>query len=126
MSDAGNGGGGTGAHWEESSPERLYVITGGRSGTSAPAALDLVTLIVARSGVKPGMQPEHAAIVQLCQAPLSVAEISAYLGLPVSVVTVLLGDLLADNRVIARAPVPPARLPDRALIEAVIDGLQKL
>ncbi|MET9431771.1 MULTISPECIES: DUF742 domain-containing protein [unclassified Streptomyces] len=130
MSDAAGGGGEggtTGADWEETSPERLYVITGGRSGASAAAAsLDLVTLIVARSGVRPGMQPEHAAIVQLCQAPLSVAEISAYLGLPVSVVTVLLGDLVADNRVVARAPVPPARLPDRALIEAVIDGLQKL
>lgn len=115
-----------GRDWEESSPERLYVITGGRSGSSAPTTLDLVTLIVARSGPRPGMQPEHAAIIRLCQAPLSVAEISAYLSLPVSVVTVLLSDLLAENRVLARAPVPPAQLPDRALIEAVIDGLQKL
>ncbi|WP_267245488.1 DUF742 domain-containing protein [Streptomyces sp. PR69] len=112
--------------WEETPPERLYVITGGRSGASAPAELDLVTLIVARSGPKPGMQPEHTAIVRICQAPLSVAEISAYLRLPPSVVTVLLGDLLDQGRVIARAPVPPARLPDRALIEAVIDGLQRL
>ncbi|HZX38359.1 MAG TPA: DUF742 domain-containing protein [Streptomyces sp.] len=119
MSDAGGG------DWEDS-PERLYVITGGRSGSSVPTTLDLVTLIVARSGPKPGMQPEHAAIIQLCEAPLSVAEVSAYTGLPFSVVTVLLGDLLAENRVVARAPVPPARLPDRALIEAVIDGLQRL
>ena len=112
--------------WEENSPERLYVITGGRSGSSAPTTLDLVTLIIARSGPRPGMQPEQASIVGLCRAPLSVAEISAYLSLPVSVVTVLLSDLLADNRVVARAPVPTAKLPDRALIEAVIDGLQKL
>ncbi|MEU9010916.1 DUF742 domain-containing protein [Streptomyces sp. NPDC048479] len=115
-----------GGDWEESSPERLYVITGGRSGSSAPTTLDLVTLIVARSGPRPGVQPEHAAIIRLCQAPLSVAELSAYLSLPVSVVTVLLSDLLADNQVIARAPVQAAQLPDRALIEAVIDGLQKL
>ncbi|WP_327323641.1 DUF742 domain-containing protein [Streptomyces sp. NBC_01210] len=115
-----------GGDWEESSPERLYVITGGRSGSSAPTTLDLVTLIVARSGPRPGVQPEHAAIIRLCQAPLSVAELSAYLSLPVSVVTVLLSDLLADNQVIARAPVQAAQLPDRALIEAVIHGLQKL
>ncbi|MER5459696.1 MULTISPECIES: DUF742 domain-containing protein [unclassified Streptomyces] len=115
-----------GGNWEESSPERLYVITGGRSGSSAPTTLDLVTLIVARSGPRPGIQPEHAAIIRLCQAPLSVAELSAYLSLPVSVVTVLLSDLLADNQVLARAPVQAAQLPDRALIEAVIDGLQKL
>ncbi|MEU4496100.1 DUF742 domain-containing protein [Streptomyces sp. NBC_00210] len=115
-----------GGDWDDSSPERLYVITGGRSGSSAPTTLDLVTLIVAKSGPRPGMQPEHAAIVRLCHSPLSVAEISAYLSLPVSVVTVLLSDLLAEGRVAARAPVPPAQLPDRALIEAVIDGLQKL
>jgi hypothetical protein len=113
--------------WEDASPERLYVITGGRSGAAGNTApLDLVTLIVSKTGPRPGMQPEHAAIMRLCHSPLSVAELSAYLKLPVSVVTVLLGDLLADGRVVARAPVPPARLPDRALIEAVIHGLQKL
>ncbi|GAA3371636.1 DUF742 domain-containing protein [Streptomyces sannanensis] len=116
--------------WHEGTPERLYVITGGRSGPSAldgkVRSLDLVTLIVARSGTGPGMQPEHAAIIKLCHAPLSVAEISAYLSLPVSVVTVLLGDLLAEDKVLARAPVPPAQLPSPALIEAVIDGLRKL
>ncbi|MEU7178424.1 DUF742 domain-containing protein [Streptomyces celluloflavus] len=113
--------------WEDQSPERLYVITGGRSGTSGKSAsLDLVTLIVSKAGPRLGMQPEHAAIVRLCHSPLSVAELSAYTRLPVSVVTVLLGDLLADGRVVARAPVPPAQLPDRALIEAVIHGLQQL
>ncbi|MCB5182395.1 DUF742 domain-containing protein [Streptomyces antimicrobicus] len=115
-----------GPHWEDEGPERLYVITGGRNGTEDPAALDLVTLIVARTGPKPGMQPEHAAIMRMCQTPLSVAEISAYVGLPVSVVTVLLGDLLAARHVMSRPPVAQAQLPDLALIEAVIDGLQKL
>ncbi len=105
-------------------PERLYVITGGRA--SASNRLDLVTLIVARTGPTPGTQPEHAAILRLCQSPLSVAEISAYTGLPVSAVTVLISDLLDEQRVLTRAPVPPAELPDISLIEKVIDGLQKL
>ncbi|MET9960431.1 DUF742 domain-containing protein [Streptomyces sp. NPDC006326] len=115
-----------GRDWEDGTPERLYVITGGRSGPLLPATLDLVTLIIAKSGPRPGMQPEHAAIMTLCQSPLSVAEISAYLGLPVSVVTVLLGDLLTAGHVLSRPPVAPAQLPDLALIEAVIDGLRKL
>jgi hypothetical protein len=118
VSDPGRG-------WDEESPERLYVITGGRSG-SGQNPLDLVTLIVARSGPTPGMPPEQAAILRICQAPLSVAEISAYTALPMSAVTVLLGDLLAENRVLARPPIPPVRLPDQALIKAVIDGLEKL
>jgi hypothetical protein len=112
--------------WNEGDPERLYVITRGRSGSTTKAAIDLVTLIVSQSGPTSGMQPEHSAIVRLCQSPLSVAEISAYLHLPVSVVSVLVADLLADERVEARALVPPAQLPDAALIEAVMHGLQKL
>ncbi|MFF7296551.1 DUF742 domain-containing protein [Streptomyces sp. NPDC008265] len=112
--------------WEESSPERLYVITGGRSGPSTSVHLDLVTLVVAKASALPEMQPEQATILRLCRSPLSVAEISAYAGLPVSVVTVLVGDLMADRRVHVRPPVPAAQLPDLALIEAVIDGLQKL
>ncbi|MET9669327.1 DUF742 domain-containing protein [Streptomyces sp. NPDC006475] len=115
-----------GGNLEDEGPERLYVITGGRSITSTPVRLDLVTLIVARSRPKRGMPPEQAAIIQLCQSPLSVAEVSAYTRLPISVITVLLGDLVADNWVITRAPVPPVALPDRALLEAVIHGLQRL
>jgi hypothetical protein len=72
------------------------------------------------------MQPEHAAILRICGSPLSVAEISAYLRLPMSVVTVLLADLLAALRIEARSSVPQAILPERALLEAVIHGLQKL
>jgi hypothetical protein len=111
---------------DEGSPERLYVITRGRSGGPTGAALDLVTLIVSRSEPRPEMQPEHAAILRLCRFPLSVAELSAYLDLPFSVVTVLLSDLLADDLVQARAPAQLAHLPDIALIEAVIHGLQRL
>lgn len=112
--------------WDEGVPERLYVITGGRSGASGPEPLDLVTLVVSRSAPDAVPQPEHAAILRMCEFPLSVAEISAYLALPASVVMVLLADLLADDRVECRAPIPAASLPDAALLEAVMHGLQNL
>ncbi len=112
--------------WDAADPERLYVITRGRSGASETEVIDLVTLIVSQVGPTPGMQPEHSAILRMCQSPLSVAEISAYLHLPVSVVTVLVTDLLADSRVEARALVARAQLPEPSLIEAVMHGLQKL
>lgn len=107
-------------------PERMYVITGGRSQAGGQERLDLVTLVVARSRPEPGMPPEHTAILRMCGYPLSVAEISAYLELPVSAVKVLLADLLAGGRVEARAPIPAASLPDIELLEAVMHGLQKL
>ncbi|MED7952912.1 MULTISPECIES: DUF742 domain-containing protein [unclassified Streptomyces] len=112
--------------WGDEAPERLYVITRGRGGPAGRTAFDLVTLIVSRSEPTPTMPPEHAAILRICGSPLSVAEISAYLRLPVSAVTVLLADLLDEERIEARASVPAALLPDRALLEAVMHGLQRL
>lgn len=54
------------------------------------------------------------------------AELSAYLNLPFSVVTVLLTELLTAELVHARAPIVRSELPDRSLLEAVMHGLQKL
>ncbi|GAA1548940.1 DUF742 domain-containing protein [Streptomyces albidochromogenes] len=110
---------------EPQDPERLYVLTGGPDGAER-APLDLVTMVVSRTEPTPTVQPEQAAILRLCQAPLSVAEISAYLSLPFSVVTALLTDLLATDLVESRAPIVRAALPDRSLLEAVMHGLQKL
>ncbi|MFJ6014827.1 DUF742 domain-containing protein [Streptomyces sp. NPDC092952] len=110
---------------ELSDPERLYVITGDLDG-SERAHLDLVTMIVAQALPSPTVQPEQAVILRLCQAPLSVAELSAYLGLPFSVVTSLLTELLAAELIESRAPIVRATLPDRSLLEAVMHGLQKL
>ncbi|MFF8690714.1 DUF742 domain-containing protein [Streptomyces sp. NPDC015144] len=110
---------------ELSDPERLYVITGDPDG-SERAHLDLVTMIVAKVLPSPTVQPEQAVILRLCQAPLSVAELSAYLELPFSVVTSLLTELLAAELIESRAPIVRATLPDRSLLEAVMHGLQKL
>ncbi|KES06918.1 hypothetical protein BU52_12125 [Streptomyces toyocaensis] len=105
-------------------PERLYVVAG-RDGERAD--IDLVTLIVARSpDPPPAATPEQAALLRLCVAPLSVAELSAYLSLPFSVVTVLLTELLTAELVQARSPVVRKALPDRSLLEAVMHGLQRL
>ncbi|MEI5099629.1 DUF742 domain-containing protein [Streptomyces sp. PmtG] len=104
-------------------PARLYILTG---DGSERAPLDLVTLIVAKGEPAPTAQPEHSAVVRLCRTPLSVAELSAYLVLPFSVVTVLLTELLTADLVQARAPIVRSALPDRSLLEAVMHGLQKL
>ncbi|MCK9925824.1 DUF742 domain-containing protein [Frankia sp. Mgl5] len=111
--------------WEQGGPERLYVLTGGRRASGRRADIDLVTLVVARAAARPEMQPEHAAILRMCHYPLSMAEISAYLKLPFSVVAVLVSDLLADSLVEVRATVT-ATIPDPELLEAVMYGLQRL
>ncbi|MFI6935012.1 DUF742 domain-containing protein [Streptomyces sp. NPDC050287] len=109
---------------EKKNPERLYVITG--PDGARRTELDLVTLIVASADPPPSAAPEQAALLRLCTAPLSVAELSAYLSLPFSVVTVLITELLTAELVTARAPVIRQALADRSLLEAVMHGLQKL
>ncbi|MFD7132557.1 DUF742 domain-containing protein [Streptomyces sp. NPDC059894] len=108
---------------ERKNVERLYVISGA-DGERAP--LDLVTLVVAHAEPPSSATPEQTAVLRMCQAPLSVAEVSAYLGLPFSVVTVLLTEMLAADLVQARAPIARQQVADRSLLEAVMHGLQRL
>jgi hypothetical protein len=107
-------------------PERLFVVAGPDGDGERDADLDLVTLIVARADPPPSATPEQSALLRLCTAPLSVAELSAYLNLPFSVMTVLLTDMLAAGLVTARAPIVRQAVADRSLLEAVMHGLQRL
>ncbi|MEU6472863.1 DUF742 domain-containing protein [Streptomyces massasporeus] len=105
-------------------PERMYVVAG---PDGERAELDLVTLIVARAtDPPPSASPEQAALLRLCAAPLSVAELSAYLHLPFSAMGVLLTELLTAELVQARAPIVRKARSDRSLLEAVMNGLQRL
>ncbi|MEV0242375.1 DUF742 domain-containing protein [Streptomyces sp. NPDC050674] len=105
-------------------PERMYVVAG---PDGERAELDLVTLIVARAtDPPPSASPEQAALLRLCAAPLSVAELSAYLHLPFSAMGVLLTELLTAELVQARAPIVRKARTDRSLLEAVMNGLQRL
>ncbi|MER7182043.1 DUF742 domain-containing protein [Streptomyces hyaluromycini] len=109
----------------DDAPDRLYTITGGRSGTGPDSPFDLVTLVVAESEPAVGMQSEHAAILRLAEFPTSVVEIAAELKLPVSITKVLLGDLQAAGRVSARHPYRPA-ITDPDILEQVLVGLRNL
>ncbi|MFF9003029.1 DUF742 domain-containing protein [Streptomyces achromogenes] len=108
-------------------PDRLYMVTGGRS--EADSSLDLVTLIVSECEPSIGMQSEHVRILELCRHPTAVVEIAAELKLPITVVRILLGDLCALGKVSARHPraaASVAGLPETALLQEVLHGLHNL
>jgi hypothetical protein len=109
-------------------PDRLYTVTGGRSRVDDDT-FDLVTLIVSECEPTPGMQSENVRILELCRHPTAVVEVAAELGLPVTVVRILLGDLLATSRISARRPraAPSvASMPDTELLQEVLHGLRNL
>ena len=106
-------------------PERLFVVAGPDSG-DRDTDIDLVTLIVARAEPPPSATPEQSALIRLCTTPLSVVELSAYLNLPFSMMTVVLTDMLTAGLVTARAPIVRQAVADRSILEAVMHGLQRL
>lgn len=109
-------------------PDRLYTITGGRSRVTAKN-LDLVTLLVSNGRPQPGMQSEHATILRICRHRMAVVEIAAHLGLPVSVVKILLGDLIDSGQLTALHPSSVRDSGFRAdpeLLKKVLVGLQNL
>jgi len=74
---------------------RPFIMTGGRTRPER-RDLRLETLLQCAPGVDPTTLPsEQAAILRACSEPLSVAEVGANLGLVVSVVSIVAGDLVA-------------------------------
>ncbi|MGW2055498.1 DUF742 domain-containing protein [Streptomyces sp. NPDC001840] len=103
---------------------RPYTVSGGR--TWPTASLDLLTLVMATGSEPPARSgPEHAQAMGLCRGPISVAEIAAHLGVPVTVAKILLSDLVDCGAVAARPPDSYAHPTDRSLLEAVLDGLRR-
>ena len=105
---------------------RPYFWTGGR--TAAQVDLSVETLVSA-TGRRPDLpaRPEHRAILRLCATPHSVAELAALLSIPLGVARVLLGDLAATGSVAVHRTVGAAdATPDVALMQRVLDGLQRL
>lgn len=102
---------------------RPYTVTGGR--TLPTVDLSLLSLVVATGRAEGPLDPEHAHALGLCQAPISVAEVAAHLGLPVVVTKILLSDLVDCDAVTigtTRAADDPT---DISLLEKLLDGLQR-
>jgi hypothetical protein len=105
---------------------RPYALTRGRT-RAAGGRLDLIALISAvRDASATELSLEHLALLRICRRPTSVADLAADLDLPVGVVRILLGDLRERALIRVHNPIPAARLPDRRILQEVVDGLRRL
>ncbi len=107
---------------------RPYAITGGRT---RPVGGDLpVESLVLRTprglALLHELTMERRHIVELCERPLSVAEISAHVGVHLGVTQVLLGDLTAEGLVRVHSSKLADERPDIVLLERVLHGLKAL
>ncbi|WP_093802419.1 DUF742 domain-containing protein [Streptomyces sp. Wb2n-11] len=105
---------------------RPYTVVEGRTRPSTH--FDLLTLVLA-TGARPQtyLGPEHEQALDLCDGPISVAEVAAHMRLPAVVTKVLLADLVQHEALTTRAPrvIESAALTDRETLEAVLRGLRK-
>lgn len=109
---------------------RPYVVTRGRSGPSRNH-FDHTTLIslsdAARHLSRSQLDLEHVALLDaLVPSAQSVAELSAFLHQPLSVVRILLADLMEAGYITTQRHIPHTAIPDRKLLEDVLAGLRNL
>ncbi|MFF1672396.1 DUF742 domain-containing protein [Nocardiopsis flavescens] len=107
---------------------RPYVIAQGRDHADT-VKLDMISVVIAAKRAEVdemSLEPEQLRILELCRRPLSVAEVSAHLDVPVAVVKVLISDLLNRGLALARAPYTAKSPVGRDVLQAVLDGIQRL
>jgi hypothetical protein len=108
---------------------RSYVLTGGRTRSNADLPLEtLVKVTPQGAAAAPRLALERKKIISLCTAPLSIAEVSAHLSIPLGVARVLVGDMAEEGFLTSYKPqhATTGDRPDLKLLERVLDGLQAL
>ena len=108
---------------------RSYVLTQGRTRSNADLPIEtLVKVTPQGTAAAHRLHLERKKIVGLCGAPLSIAEISAHLSIPLGVARVLVGDMTEEGYLTSYKPqhAQTGERPDLKLLERVLDGLQAL
>ncbi|MEM1331920.1 MAG: DUF742 domain-containing protein [Actinomycetota bacterium] len=81
---------------------RAFVITGGRTRASAPE-LPIETVVSARDTGpdRPDLDRDRRRVLDVLVGPLSIAEVSAHLGIPLRTAVILVSELVADGALVA-------------------------
>ena len=118
----------TGTSRREPVRVRPYALTGGRVRSSTELPLEtIVRLSPAIEIDADAMTSERRQICTLSAESMSIAELSAHLGIPLGVVRVIVGDMVTEGILDRHRSVAEATgHPDLRLLERVLDGIQAL
>ncbi|MCO5989619.1 DUF742 domain-containing protein [Actinoallomurus spadix] len=105
---------------------RPYVITGGRTHAGRELAIEALTLTTEKGRALAHMLvSEQAAICRMCETPISIAEVSALLAVPLGVARVLIADMSHEGLVSVITPRQQDGHPIEVL-QKVLEGLRRL
>jgi len=104
---------------------RPYAITGGRTRSrTSHLAMEALVVCCAEGAARSRLVLERRRIAELSETPVSVAEISAHLEVPLGIARVLVGDM-ADDGLVQVSQSRTGR-PDIVLLERVLNGIRAL
>ncbi|HUK69025.1 MAG TPA: DUF742 domain-containing protein [Streptosporangiaceae bacterium] len=105
---------------------RPFIVTGGRT-RPADERLRVETLVTALpSALSAPLSFERRHIVEICQRPLSIAEIANSLATPTGVVRVIIADLVAERYVTVDQPLNLHDAASAHLLERILAGVRVL
>ncbi|WP_035855272.1 DUF742 domain-containing protein [Cryptosporangium arvum] len=84
---------------------RPFVLTGGRTRPRQEGLRIETQLHATPAALAAPLRFESRRIVELCQAPKSLADLSAALRAPLAVVRILVADLVADGHLLVDEPL---------------------
>ena len=107
---------------------RPDMLTRGRTSSSLGvfALHSPILALITTDQLGPNATPEDRKIIELCQTPTSVAEVSARMSTPVGVLRVLVGDLVDARMVTVREVENRADHRDVRLLERLLEGIRAL
>lgn len=105
---------------------RPYLLTGGRTRTNVDG-LKFETLVEQTEQVDTSrLRFESAKLIDMCRKPISVAELSAHLSIPLGSTMVMIGDLIASGHLLSHRTINAASDAGVSLVTRIIAGVKKL
>jgi hypothetical protein len=114
--------------WDTGPVSRPYTLTGGRTRPREDQSYALLD-VVGRGRATPNrasLGPERIRILNVCREPVTVADLTSAVDLPLGVVRILLDDLAQENLIEVRAVEPTTRVTDKQLLRQILDALHAL
>jgi hypothetical protein len=101
----------------------LYILVNGRTSPRAHD-LDLATQVFTLPVDTSRLEPEYVQIVRVCASWISIAEIGAYLHMPLTITKVMVDVLLEQGYLGIGAPAQE-EIVDLQIMEKILAGLQR-